>query len=123
MSRLLTLSLMALLTLLLVLPASAKKHPATTTAPTTQPAPTKKGSDSAVETHKHRAKEFEGGKELDKGKTEGKVKTLDDQVSALDKKLKAQSEPPAETSSKHHKHHPATQPTTQETKKSEKSKK
>jgi hypothetical protein len=123
MPRLLTVSLIALLTLMLVLPASAKKHrPTTTTAPTTQPAPGKKGSESAVETHKRRAKEYEGGKELDKGKTEGKVGSLTDQVNALDKKVKEQAEAPAK-SSKHKKHHPTTQPTTQESPKSEKSKK
>jgi len=123
MSRLLTVSLIALLTLMLVLPASAKKHPTTaTTAPTTQPAPGKKGSESAVETHKRRAKEYEGGKELDKGKTEGKVGSLTDQVNALDKKMKEQDEAPAK-STKHKKHHPSTQPTTQESPKSDKSKK
>ena len=124
MSRLLTVSLIALLTLVLVLPASAKKHPTTaTTAPTTQPAPGKKGSESAVETHKRRAKEYEGGKELDKGKTEGKVGTMTDQVNALDKKMKEQAADAPATSSKHKKHHPSTQPTTQESPKSEKSKK
>ena len=123
MSRLLTVSLIGLLTLVLVLPASAKKHPTTAaTAPTTQPASDKKGSESAVERHKRRAKEYEGGKELDKGKTEGKVGSLTDQVNALDKKVKEQSEAPAK-STKHKKHHPSTQPTTQESPKSDKSKK
>src|SRR5205823_9244522 len=91
--RILSALLMIILALGLVVPALAKKHPTTTTAPATQEAP--KGKDDAVETHKHRAAEFENGKELDAASTKGKVGTLSDQVNALDKKLKDSGKAPA----------------------------
>jgi hypothetical protein len=112
-----------LLAIDMALPAWGKKHPTTTTAPTTQETPkSAKGKEAEVETHKHRAAEFADGKDLDKEKTKGKVDRLNDQVADLDKKLKDSGQAPtAETPSKH-KHHPATQPTTQEAPKEGKSK-
>jgi hypothetical protein len=86
MSRALSVLLVLILALYVSAPVFAKKHPTTTTAPTTQEAP--KGKEDAVATHKHRAAEFENGKELDAEKTKGKVGTLSDQVNALDKKVK-----------------------------------
>src|SRR3954452_14543710 len=130
MSRALSVLLVLILALYVSAPVFAKKHPTTTTAPTTQEAP--KGKEDAVATHKHRAAEFENGKELDAAKTKDKVGTLSDQVNALDKKLK-DSEAPA-TGKHHHaaapeetpapagkRHHATTQPATQEAPKSEKS--
>jgi hypothetical protein len=105
MARALSVLLVVILALSAGMPVFAKKHPTTTTAPTTQEAA--KGKESAVETHKHRAAEFENGKELDAAKTKDKVGTLSDQVNALDKKLKdsgkgsaAEAEAPA--TGKHH---------------------
>jgi hypothetical protein len=142
MPRVLSALLIIILALGLVVPALAKKHPTTATAPATQEAP--KGKEDAVATHKHRAAEFENGKELDAEKTKGKVGTLSDQVNALDKKLKDSGKAPAAdaeapATGKHHhaaapeeapappatgKHHraTATQPATQEAPKSEKTK-
>jgi hypothetical protein len=107
MARALSVLLVLILALSAVAPVWAKKHPTTTTAPATQEAAKKKGEESAVETHKHRAAEFENGKELDAAKTKDKVGTLSDQVNALDKKLKdsgkgtaAEAEAPA--TGKHH---------------------
>ncbi|MDB5323111.1 MAG: hypothetical protein JWN40_4742 [Phycisphaerales bacterium] len=122
MPRVLSALLIIVLALGLVVPALAKKHPTTATAPATQEAP--KGKEDAVATHKHRAAEFENGKELDAEKTKGKVGTLSDQVNALDKKLKdsgkgAAEEAPA-TGKRHHA--AATQPATQEAPKSSKTK-
>ena len=142
MARALGILLVVILALNVARPVFAKKHPATTTAPTTQEAT--KGKESAVETHKHRAAEFENGKELDAAKTKDKVGTLSDQVNALDKKLKDSGKAPAAdadapVTGKHHHaaapeetpaaapagkhHHAATQPAaTQESPKSSKTK-
>ena len=99
MSRLMILSLAALLGIALLAPPRAlakKAHPATTTAPTTQPSSKDKSKDKddeddgdARETHKKRAAEIaKGGKELDKNETQAKLDKLTGQVNALDKKLK-----------------------------------
>jgi hypothetical protein len=142
MSRALSVLLVSILAFYVAAPVFAKKHPTTTTAPTTQEAAKEKGKESAVETHKHRAAEFENGKELDAAKTKDKVGTLSDQVNALDKKLKDSGKAPAAdadapATGKHHHaatpeemapaatgkhHHAATQPATQETKGEKKSK-
>jgi hypothetical protein len=125
MSRALSLLLIVILAINVALPVWGKKHPTTTTAPATQEAPKEKGKEKGgdVETHKHRAAEFENGKELDAEKTKGKVGTLSDQVNALDKKLKDSGKAPeADEAPAKHKHHAATQPATQETPKSEKTK-
>src|SRR3954452_19741149 len=93
MARALSVLLVLILALSVVAPVWAKKHPTTTTAPATQAA--SKDKESAVETHKRRAAEFENGKELDAAKTKDKVGTLSDQVNALDKKLKDSGKAPA----------------------------
>ena len=105
MSRVLSIVLVLVLAFYVSAPVFAKKHPTTTTtAPTTQEAA--KGKGSALETHKHRAAEFENGKELDAAKTKDKVGTLSDQVNALDKKLKdsgkGSADADAPATGKHH---------------------
>ena len=63
MSRALSIVLVLVLAFYVAAPVFAKKHPTTTTtAPTTQEAA--KGKETAVETHKHRAAEFENGVEV-----------------------------------------------------------